>query len=420
MDNPLSPELFFFTSDNKPSDNYYFHLAFRECLTDSPREGTQALLKLINRDFAFNLQSFYFCITGVKKSLYHSVYHLTAPQYMRIFFSANAEIKEAFAKHAWTGDIFLVWKEDEKQIAVLMSPLPHARFTAEEMACEIDRLVQGIYEKELFKSDKRYRNATSLCGPFSDYEGIRAGYKKARKLNDLSFLHMDGTIFTPAFVASTIKSSDYSTVLDKCMALRVYVDEGNVEQSQLHLRELFLHTLRSSYNLDLLDHVLSFLRNALEIRCTVYNLPLPSDTLCQRASYHRIEECVDALSSVIHDLCRSIAQHGSYTKPVLSAMYYIHRHATEYFTLEDVARHVGISPCYLTNRFSTETGMSMRNYITRLRMEEAQKLLLLQEMTVAQIAVAVGYDDVRYFSRLFKQHTGITPTEYRMSQIERT
>lgn len=420
MDHPLSPELFFFTSDNKPSDDYYFHLAFRECLTDSPREGTEALLKLIHRNFSFNLQSFYFCITGVKKSIYHSVYHLEALQYMRIFCLINTEIKAAFSKYAWSGDTFLVWKEDEKQIAVLMSPLPHSQYTAEKMTCEIDHLVQSIYEKELFKGDKRYRNATSLCGPFFDYEGIRTGYKKARRLNDLSFLHMDGTIFTPAFVAATKMDADYSAMLDRCLTLRVFIDEGNEVEAQLHLRELFLHTLRNSYNLDLLDHVLSFLRNALEIRCTVYYLPLPADTLCQRSSYHRIEECADALSSVIHDLCRSIAQHGSYTKPVLTALYYIHRHATEYFTLEDVARHVGTSPCYLTNRFTTETGMSMRNYITRMRMEEAKKLLLHQEMTVAQIAVAVGYDDVRYFSRLFKQHTGITPTEYRMSQIERT
>lgn len=415
MNEPVNPEFFFFTSDGKPSDDYYFQLAFRESLSDSPREGTEALLKLIHRDFAFDLQYFYFCITGVKKSIYHSVYHLDALQYMRIFCLVSADIKEAFSKHAWVGDTFLVWKEDEKQIAVLMSPLPETRCSAEEIAFRIDCLVQNTYERELFKGDKRYRNATSLCGPFSGYESIRTGYKTARRLNDLSFLHMDGTVFTPTFVASTKRDADYSAILDRCMTLRVFIDEGNDVEAQLHLRELFLHVLRDSYNLDLLDHVLSFLRNALEIRCTVYKLPLPADTLCQRASYHRIEECADALSSVIQNLCRSIAQHGSFTKPVLSALYYIHRHATEYFTLEDVARHVGTSPCYLTNRFSTETGMSMRNYITRLRMEEAQNLLLQQEATVAQIAASVGYNDVRYFTRLFKQHAGCTPTEYRVS-----
>ena len=59
------------------------------------------------------------------------------------------------------------------------------------------------------------------------------------------------------------------------------------------------------------------------------------------------------------------------------------------------------------------TGLSVLEHINRAKMEEAKRLLLSTGLTVAEIAQAVGYADARYFARLFRRQTDLTPSEYR-------
>ena len=56
----------------------------------------------------------------------------------------------------------------------------------------------------------------------------------------------------------------------------------------------------------------------------------------------------------------------------------------------------------------------MTDYITEYRMEIAKKMLFDTDKTIFEIAVAVGFQDQRYFSKRFKQIVGKTPSEYRM------
>lgn len=60
-----------------------------------------------------------------------------------------------------------------------------------------------------------------------------------------------------------------------------------------------------------------------------------------------------------------------------------------------------------------ETGVSVRYLITRVRLQAAQQLLLSGHDTVSAVAKAVGFEDVRYFTRMFKHSIHCAPTEYR-------
>jgi len=58
-------------------------------------------------------------------------------------------------------------------------------------------------------------------------------------------------------------------------------------------------------------------------------------------------------------------------------------------------------------------------YILSLRMANAQSLLETTEYNISEVAAAVGYDNPLYFSRLFRKHTGMSPSEYRRVRVER-
>lgn len=89
---------------------------------------------------------------------------------------------------------------------------------------------------------------------------------------------------------------------------------------------------------------------------------------------------------------------------------------TNYFgdiSLEQVAKHVHLSPAYLSELFKKETGMSFIDYKTIVRMENAKKLLNSTSLNIYDISSKVGYSDPKYFSKLFKKITGKTVYEYR-------
>lgn len=84
-------------------------------------------------------------------------------------------------------------------------------------------------------------------------------------------------------------------------------------------------------------------------------------------------------------------------------------------TLEDTARSVFLSPFYLSHSLKDELGITFIEYLTRVRMEEAKKLLSDKSLSMQAVAEAVGYDDASYFSKVFKKNVGVTPNKYRMT-----
>lgn len=94
-------------------------------------------------------------------------------------------------------------------------------------------------------------------------------------------------------------------------------------------------------------------------------------------------------------------------------MQYILQNFQEDLTIEFLASQVYLSTNYLSSRFKAETGKTINQYITGLRLEQAKVLLKESARNVAEIAAAVGYSDERYFSKLFARETGMTPTQFR-------
>lgn len=100
-------------------------------------------------------------------------------------------------------------------------------------------------------------------------------------------------------------------------------------------------------------------------------------------------------------------------KPIRIAKNYIEEHYKEKLTLEEIAGQVGLSPIYLGAVFKKETGQTIGNYLTFVRMNHAKSLLLETNDTVAAIGMEVGYRDQKYFSQTFAKVVGIKPNLYR-------
>lgn len=91
---------------------------------------------------------------------------------------------------------------------------------------------------------------------------------------------------------------------------------------------------------------------------------------------------------------------------------YLEEHIQEKILLNDLAVAVGYSTSHLSAIFQKETGMSIKSYSNKLRIDTAKELLAKKNMTVQQISDYLNFDSVQYFSLRFKKETGLTPSQY--------
>lgn len=92
---------------------------------------------------------------------------------------------------------------------------------------------------------------------------------------------------------------------------------------------------------------------------------------------------------------------------------YIYQHYEEDLNLEMLAEKVYLSSGYLSFIFKKETGMNLNRYIRVFRMEKAKELLCSTNMKVAQVSERVGFANVSYFCRSFREYYGSSPESYR-------
>lgn len=99
-------------------------------------------------------------------------------------------------------------------------------------------------------------------------------------------------------------------------------------------------------------------------------------------------------------------------QPLNAVLSYIDRHLHEQVTVQQLAELVHFHPNYLIRHFREKLGISPIQYVLRIKMEKAMALLTATDEPVSEVARRVGMEPY-YFSRVFKKHTGLPPTEYR-------
>ncbi|HSV79666.1 MAG TPA: AraC family transcriptional regulator [Ramlibacter sp.] len=104
---------------------------------------------------------------------------------------------------------------------------------------------------------------------------------------------------------------------------------------------------------------------------------------------------------------------GGTERHVKGVMRFIDRNLAGQATLTDAARAVAVSPNYLATLLKRETGKTFVELVTERRVERAAELLSYTALRVSQIADEAGFSEPEYFSRRFKQVTGLSPLQFR-------
>jgi len=127
------------------------------------------------------------------------------------------------------------------------------------------------------------------------------------------------------------------------------------------------------------------------------------------------EEIVETLQVITERMSGKIFSfHGvRHFSALRKAERYIWENYTRKLSLKEIAAASGLSAPYFSTVFKEEMGENLSNYLNRLRVEKAASMLVITEMPISEIAVACGFEDQSWFSKIFKNNTGYTPGKYR-------
>jgi two-component system response regulator YesN len=112
-------------------------------------------------------------------------------------------------------------------------------------------------------------------------------------------------------------------------------------------------------------------------------------------------------------LLKATEQGYSANTSVEQAIEYLQSKIQYQITLKDVAERVHLNASYLSVLFKEKTGVNFSEYVTRMRIQEAKKLLLNTSTSIEVIAQMVGYQNSKYFIKVFKDYEHMTPNKYR-------
>lgn len=107
----------------------------------------------------------------------------------------------------------------------------------------------------------------------------------------------------------------------------------------------------------------------------------------------------------------------SLSREMLEITRYIEKNYAQNLSLEDLSAHVNYSKGYLCNLFRRELNTSFGNYLAKVRISHAKKLLTTSFLRLYEIAEQTGFYDYSHFARTFKKYTGFSPQEYQNHQI---
>ena len=120
------------------------------------------------------------------------------------------------------------------------------------------------------------------------------------------------------------------------------------------------------------------------------------------------------LALVIFEIRDNEEKHGKMTS-IDYIKQYINNHLSEDLSLARLAEKVYFNPSYFSRMFKQSTGINILSYINDIRIGKAKELLQGSDMKIHEIAAAVGYDSPSYFTQFFKRSVKISPQEYRDS-----
>lgn len=241
--------------------------------------------------------------------------------------------------------------------------------------------------------------------------------------------------------------TEYSVLLNNIIkqnteqAMEVLEKKYNIENELMHAvesgnKELFEKILRENPSViaNTPDRVPNDPLRSAKNYCIILNTllrkaaekgglhPVYLDSISSKFAV-QIEKCTssrqlsDLSMTMSNEYCDAVRKLSlkNYSFPVRKAIEFIRINLNQDLSLDSISASLHLSPSELSRQFKKETGETITEYINRKRIDEALYILKNKNISITDVSFMVGFNDVNYFTKVFKKIKGMTPSEYRKS-----
>ncbi|MBU7320096.1 response regulator [Paenibacillus oleatilyticus] len=336
--------------------------------------------------------------------------------YELLFFSLTNICNELLSARASGGPrlgiAYRYWNSDTEAILLLYGGLDQTQALLERIREGIRDTVRSCFD-----------TGVSRVHPFP--EGLTAAYLEARQVlrrRNLLIREKRTLIAGPAAAATSSRQLSFT---DYAEPIRLSVQSGSEEQIRRAVAAWFADVRKLDYiDMEQLEHwwheynvVRSRWLSELfegdglrgeEEHSAPFIVPLDEE------GFLSLDRWEQQLVRSLSELSRLLLSHQRQDSNVIFEIAkFIQNHYHQDITLQEIANHFYLSREYISRKFKQEFHVNLSDYISGIRIDKAKLLLLNPNLRISQIAAMVGYDDEKYFSKVFKKTVGVSPNEYR-------
>lgn len=237
------------------------------------------------------------------------------------------------------------------------------------------------------------------------------------------YLYGNHNVFTPERIAGYENDAQVRAQAPLTL-LSAQLRRQNTEAAKQEVSALFQQSLHGKNSLLYTYNLSLQLINLICGECE--NLGIQSETLSHPYLVHTfsnirsLEGTVTWFHQIIDEFTslresRNTALDASVIPNILK---YMEQHVDGQLSLNSVADHFGISTGHLSRMFKEKQGVNFSDYLIRLKLETAARMLVdNKSLKVTDITSALGYSNISYFNKMFKEYFGMTPVQYRKQSL---
>lgn len=218
-------------------------------------------------------------------------------------------------------------------------------------------------------------------------------------------------------VDTTITEATFSEfVYNSINMVKGYMEKRDLQNVNRILQKIFDKRNESKFTISLLESIVLEIHNAIKKSVVKFDMQIQgfsANDLFQPyylLKFNKISELKNDLITILGQFFGlSNLEEGTL---INSIKQYILNHYADNLTLSKIAEEHYLNPSYLSQLFKNKTGENISRFIEDIRVEKAKELLSNISISVVDVAFHVGYNDARYFSKVFKKKTGLLPSVY--------
>jgi two-component system response regulator YesN len=223
-------------------------------------------------------------------------------------------------------------------------------------------------------------------------------------------------------VMAAQKDVDYRLINERMAVFASVLKTGDIGEVSLQLDKLFAE-LRTSAGIGFIDCQRICLQLLLVTSQFLSEFGMrmgdlgerESDAWSQLMKLETIDDMCLHLKDYLTAVCERIGSRQEKPIPevITAIMRIIHERYSDNLTIADIASQVYLAKTYICLLFKQETGETINEYITRVRMEKAKERLTDSDQKLSEICSSIGYAEPSYFTKQFRKYTGMNPSDYR-------